>query len=149
MIDGTPMRFGTPMSSGAATGLVYMDASPHPPVVVIAGPVRPGDTPALCERVLAARRQATGDVVCDVSGVTTCDLATVDALARVRLAVLRAGGRLALRGPTPGLAALLELTGLAAESGARPSGVQPVGDAEEREPALGVEEAVETGDPPP
>ncbi|MFI7384498.1 STAS domain-containing protein [Streptomyces sp. NPDC049813] len=126
-----------------------MAASSYPALVVVAGPIRPGDTPQLCDRVRAARQRAPdGDatVVCDVSGVTSTDLVTVDALARMGLAARRAGGRLRLRDPSPELARLLALTGLAEPLGC--SGGQPLRDPEEREPPLGeVQEAVETGDP--
>ncbi|MER5947280.1 STAS domain-containing protein [Streptomyces sp. NPDC001904] len=118
-------------------------------VVVVAGPIRPADVPELCARVRAARRSDgrdggdAGDIVCDVSGVTATDLATVDALARMQLAARRAGGRIRLRDPSPQLALLLRLTGLGDALG-----IQPLGDAEEREPPLGeVQEAVESGDP--
>ncbi|MET9493284.1 STAS domain-containing protein [Streptomyces sp. NPDC006552] len=117
--------------------------------MVVAGPIRPGDTPQLCDRVRAARQRApAGDptVICDVSGVTGTDFATVDALARMQLAARRVGGRLRLRDPSPALVRLLTLTGLAEALGC--SGGQPLGDPEEREPPLGeVQEAVETGDP--
>ncbi|MEV1024426.1 STAS domain-containing protein [Streptomyces sp. NPDC050264] len=137
------------MSSAPAHGPVYVAASSSPPVVVVAGPIRPGDAPGLCDRVRAARESAPGDggatVICDVSGVTSTDLTTVDALARMQLAARRAGGRIRLRDPSPKLALLLRLTGLADALG---SGGQPLGDTEQREPPLAeVQETVETGDP--
>ncbi|MEU6391484.1 STAS domain-containing protein [Streptomyces sp. NPDC046939] len=119
-----------------------------PPVVVVAGPIRPGDASALCDRVRDARAPT---VVCDVSGVTSADLVTVDALARMQLAARRAGGRIRLRDPSPALALLLRMSGLADALGLEDgdgSGGQPLGDAEEGEPPLAeVQEAVETGDP--
>ncbi|MET8469841.1 STAS domain-containing protein [Streptomyces sp. NPDC006422] len=133
-----------------------MAASPHspesPPVVVLAGPIRPGDAPRLRERVRAVLPGAP-TVVCDVSAVTTADLTTLDALARIQLAARRAGSRMVLRDPPPGLAVLLELAGMTDVLGARPpdegtSAVEVVGDAEQREPALRVEEAVVPRDPP-
>ncbi|WP_353944380.1 STAS domain-containing protein [Streptomyces sp. HUAS MG91] len=123
-----------------------MAAFSAPSVVVVAGPIRPADVPELCDRVRAAHRGAGadgGDIVCDVSGVTATDVDTLDALARMQLAARRAGGRIRLRDPSPQLALLLRLTGLG-----EALGIQPLGDAEEREPPLGeVQEAVETGDP--
>ncbi|MFI0237130.1 STAS domain-containing protein [Streptomyces sp. NPDC016845] len=130
-----------------------MAASSIPPVVVVAGPIRPGDASALCDRVRAARERAPGrepTVVCDVSGVTSTDLVTVDALARMQLAARRAGGRIRLRDPSPALALLLRMSGLADALGLSGdgSGGQSLGDAEEREPPLAeIQEAVETGDP--
>ncbi|WP_394431123.1 STAS domain-containing protein [Streptomyces sp. SGAir0957] len=146
-----------------------MAASSTPPVVTIAGPIRPGDAAALCDRVRAARDRAPGrepTVVCDVSGVTSTDFVTVDALARMQLAARRAGGRIRLRDPSPALALLLRLSGLAdalgleatkategsdgsgVSGGSDGSGGQPLRNAEQREPSLAeVQEAVETGDP--
>ncbi|MFJ9039218.1 STAS domain-containing protein [Streptomyces sp. NPDC102406] len=125
-----------------------MAASSSSPVVVVAGPIRPGDVPQLCDRVRAALRSAPGGgptVICDVSGVTGTDLTTVDALARMQLAARRAGGRIRLRDPSPRLALLLTLAGLAEALG---SGGQPLGEAEQGEPSLAeIQEAVETGDP--
>ncbi|WP_372345932.1 STAS domain-containing protein [Streptomyces sp. KL116D] len=140
------------MSSGPPPGPEYVAASSSPSVVVVAGPIRPGDAPGLCERVLAARA-ITPTVVVDVSGVTGTDLATIDALARMQLAARRAGGRIRLRDPSPKLALLIQLAGLAgvlrAEApGADDSGVEVLRDAEQREPPLAeVQEAVESGDP--
>ncbi|WP_343245935.1 STAS domain-containing protein [Streptomyces sp. SID5785] len=135
-----------------------MAASSNPGVVVLAGPIRAGDAPQLCDRVRTALGGAPADagvrtVVCDVSAVTSTDLATLDALARMQLAARRAGGRIRLRDPSPRLALLLGITGfdgvLAAEGRAGPgSGVQVLGDPEEREPPLAeVQETVESGDP--
>ncbi|MFI7010122.1 STAS domain-containing protein [Streptomyces sp. NPDC050145] len=145
-----------------------MAASTTPSVVVLAGPIRPGDAPLLCDQVRAALGGAppgadARTVVCDVSAVTSTDLATLDALARMQLAARRAGGRIRLRDPSPRLTLMLGLTGLdgvlSAESrspgpgpspgpSAGTSGVQVLRDAEQREPpSAEVQEAVETGDP--
>ncbi|MEB8338595.1 STAS domain-containing protein [Streptomyces endophyticus] len=121
-----------------------------PPVVVLAGPIRSGDAPRLCERLHAALPGAP-TVICDVSRVTTADLATLDALARMQLAARRAGSRMVLRDPPAGLGVLLELAGMADVLGApdrEGSGVEMVRDAEQREPALRVQEAVVPRDPP-
>ncbi|MEU1017486.1 STAS domain-containing protein [Streptomyces sp. NPDC005900] len=116
-------------------------------LIHVAGPLRPADVPSLCERVAAARHGpgdgASRDVVCDVSGVTTADLATVDALARLHLAARRAGARIRLRNPAPALLSLLGLVGLAELLGLA---VEMRGHPEQREPPLGVQEAVEAGD---
>ncbi|MFD8571622.1 STAS domain-containing protein [Streptomyces sp. NPDC059639] len=123
-----------------------MAAYSSPSVVVVAGPIRPADVPGLCARVRAAHPgDGTDgrDIVCDVSGVTAADFDAVDALARMQLAARRAGGRIRLRDPSPRLVLLLRLTGLGDALG-----VQPIGDAEQREPPLGeVQEAVEADDP--
>ncbi|MEU0003022.1 STAS domain-containing protein [Streptomyces sp. NPDC006314] len=115
-----------------------MDAK-APAVLVLPGPVSRGQVPALCAEVRALLEGGGAEVVvCDVGGLGPPGLAAVDLLARLELAARRAGGRIRLRGPGPALHALLDLVGLR---------FQVEGQAEEGEPALGVEEAVETGDP--
>ncbi|WP_246201589.1 STAS domain-containing protein [Streptomyces alboniger] len=111
-------------------------------LIHVAGPLRPGDVPSLCEQVTAARH-GPGDVICDVSAVTTADLTTVDAIARLHLAARRAGGGIRLRNPAPALLALLGLVGLVELLGLV---VEMEGHPEQREPPLGVQEAVEAGD---
>jgi hypothetical protein len=59
------------------------------------------------------------------------DLAVIDALARLRLAVRRAGGRMWLEEVSPPLAELLDLAGLRREVEGQPEG---------REQAFGVQE---------
>jgi hypothetical protein len=79
-----------------------------------------------------------GVVVCDVGGVGPPGIGVVDVLARMQLAARRqGGGRIRLRRPDPALRALIDLVGLRFEV---------EGEAEQREPPLGVEEAVEPGD---
>ncbi|ATL30043.1 STAS domain-containing protein [Streptomyces formicae] len=113
-------------------------------LIRIAGPLRPGDVPPLCEQVAAARHGPGGsDVICDVTDVTTADLSTVDAIARLHLAARRAGGRIRLRNPAPALLALLGLVGIVELLGLV---VEVEGNAEQREPPRGVQEAVEAGD---
>ncbi|MEV5787279.1 STAS domain-containing protein [Streptomyces sp. NPDC052287] len=126
------------MSSGPPAGLPTVDAM-TPAVLVLPAPVTRDEVPRLCDDV-RARLAATGGgvVVCDVAGLGPPGLTTVDALARMELAARRAGGRIRLRDPAPPLRALLDLVGLRFEL---------EGQSEEREPALGVEEAVEPGDP--
>ncbi|MFH9659406.1 STAS domain-containing protein [Streptomyces sp. NPDC017248] len=115
-----------------------MDAK-TPAVLVVPGTVRREEVPALCAAVRTLLRDSgAGVVVCDVGGMGPPDLAAVDLLARLELAARRAGGRIRLRGAGPALGALLGLVGLRFET---------EGQVEEREPARGVEEEVETGDP--
>ncbi|MGW3195619.1 STAS domain-containing protein [Streptomyces sp. NPDC001118] len=126
------------MSSVCPVGLPHVDAE-TPAVLVPAGPVARDAVAALCEQV---RTRVAGDgervAVCDVAGVGPPGLGVVDLLARLELAARRSGGRIRLRDPDPALLGLLGLVGLR---------FQVEGQAEEREPPLGVEEAVETGDP--
>ncbi|MEU6590317.1 STAS domain-containing protein [Streptomyces sp. NPDC046881] len=115
-----------------------MDAE-TPAVLVLPGPVRRDEVPGLCARVRTLLEAGgAGVVVCDVGGLGPPGLAAVDLLARLELTARRAGGRILLRDAGPALHALLGLVGLR---------FQVEGQVEEREPPLGVEEAVETGDP--
>ncbi|WP_406104440.1 STAS domain-containing protein [Streptomyces sp. NBC_01003] len=117
----------------------------RPPDLAPAGPVRRGDVPHLCDQVrTACARAPARDIVCDLAAVTTADLATVDALARMQLAARRAGSGLRLRDPSPALWALLQLVGLPGLGGLV---VEMEGHAEQREIARCVQEAVESGDP--
>ncbi|WP_318201749.1 STAS domain-containing protein [Streptomyces sp. SCL15-4] len=117
-----------------------MDAKTPAVVLVLTGPVRREEVAGWCAVVREALAGGGGGiVVCDVGGLGPPGLAAVDLLARLELTARRAGGRIRLRDADPALGALLELVGLR---------FQTEGQAEEREPALGVEEAVETGDPP-
>ncbi|MEU0222963.1 STAS domain-containing protein [Streptomyces sp. NPDC006284] len=127
------------MSSRTVPGLPHVDAV-TPAVLVLPGPVSRGETPRLCDEV-RAQLEATraGVVVCDVGGLGPPGLAVVDLLARLELTARRAGGRIRLRDPDPALHALLDLVGLRFETERQ---------VEEREPPLGVEEAVEPGDAP-
>ncbi|WP_158681099.1 STAS domain-containing protein [Streptomyces viridochromogenes] len=110
-----------------------------PPVLVLPGPVTRDEVRGLSDDVRALLHGSSARVVvCDVGGLGPSGLTTVDLLARLQLAARRAGGRIRLRDPDPALRALLDLVGLRFEV---------EGQAEEREPALGVEEAVEPGDP--
>ncbi|MEW2523564.1 STAS domain-containing protein [Streptomyces sp. NPDC047071] len=131
------------MSSPHLAGPSYVAASDENPAnhMVITGPVRKDDIPALCAELDRRAGPGQGPVVCDLRGVTTADLATVEAVARLRLAARRADVGLRLRGPTPALWALLRLVGLAELC------VEVERDPEQREPPLGVEEAVEPRDP--
>ncbi|GAA3129987.1 STAS domain-containing protein [Streptomyces echinatus] len=114
-----------------------MDAK-TPAVLVLPGPVRRDEVPGFCAELRALLKGGgTGVVVCDVGGLGPPGLAVVDLLARLELTARRAGGRIRLRDADPALHALLDLVGLR---------FQMEGQVEEREPALGVEEAVETGD---
>ncbi|MGV9450730.1 STAS domain-containing protein [Streptomyces sp. NPDC003635] len=127
------------MSSARPPGLPVVDAM-TPAVLVLAGPVTKDEVTGLCDDVRALLEGApgVGVVVCDVGGLGPPGLGVVDLLARLQLAARRSGGRIRLRDPDPALHALLDLVGLRFEV---------EGDPEQREPALGVEEAVEPGDP--
>ncbi|WP_117434531.1 STAS domain-containing protein [Streptomyces triticisoli] len=128
------------MSCARAGGLQTVDAR-TPAVLVLAGPVTRDEVAGLCEDVRGLLEGTrAGVVVCDVGGLGPPGLGVVELLARLQLAARRAGGRIRLRDPDPGLGALLDLVGLSIEAERQP---------EQGEPAPGVEEAVEPGDPAP
>ncbi|MGW4195529.1 STAS domain-containing protein [Streptomyces sp. NPDC005004] len=110
-----------------------------PVVPIPPGPADPRALAGLCDRVRALLADGrTRTVVCDVGAIRAPGLGHVDLLARLELTARRSGGRIRLRDPAPALAALLALVGLRFEV---------EGQAEQGEPAGGVQEAVETGDP--
>ncbi|MCX4764570.1 STAS domain-containing protein [Streptomyces sp. NBC_01275] len=125
------------MSSARLPGLPHVDPETLP-VLVLTGPVTRDQVTGAADDVRRLLRDGSaGVVVCDVGGIGPPGLATVDLLARLQLAARRAGGRIRLRAPDPALRALLDLVGLP---------VQVEGEAEEGEPALGVEVEVESGE---
>jgi ABC-type transporter Mla MlaB component len=76
------------------------------------GPITRADLPGLCERVCALLTENEADVVlCDVTGVAP-DAVTVDALARLQLAVRRQGCRVALCHASDELLDLVAFMGL-------------------------------------
>lgn len=126
------------MSCRHPAGLPTVDAT-TPPVLRLAGPVPREAVPGLCGQVGALlRAPGTRVVVCDVGGVGPPGLGVVDLLARLQLAARRAGGRIRLRDADPALLGLLDLVGLVFET---------EGQAEQREPPLRVQKAVEPRDP--
>ncbi|MFF3861016.1 STAS domain-containing protein [Streptomyces sp. NPDC002209] len=104
--------------------------------LVLPGP-RPTarDVDGLCARLVRLYEGGATAVVCDAGAVTAADLGAVEALARLRLAAR--GRPFRVSGARPGLRALLDLVGLR----------ELLGEAEEGEPAVGVQEGVEPGDP--
>lgn len=104
-----------------------------------------------------------GDPMCDVGDVTEPDADTIDALARLQLQAVRVGFRFRFSSGCEELRDLLALTGLAdvlpceqppcdpprrAASSDSNSSVEPVGQAEQREHALRVEEERDPRNPP-
>ena len=87
-------------------------------------------------------------ILCDLARLADADLATVDALARLALRARRMGCAVNLRDPSTELLELLGLAGLGEVLPCAPaSGVEVVGQAEEREEPLRVEEERDAGDP--
>jgi hypothetical protein len=130
------------MSPGGPRRLLVVDT-----LVLAIGPsLAPADAARLAARLRAVPHgHHPAEVVCDVGAVTDPSLGDVEALARLQLAARRLGYRIRLRGASDRLRELLALTGL---DGILPLWVEPVGEAEEGEEALGVEERVDPGDPP-
>ena len=132
------------MSYAPPPGLPIVDAM-TPPVLVLRGPPPPDAVRGPCDALRALMDGGGGGgggsgrvVVCDVAGLGPAGLAAVNLLARLQLTARRSGGRIRLRDPSPALCALLDLVGLRFEMEGQP---------EQREPPLGVEEAMEPGDP--
>lgn len=91
------------------------EPQPRPAVVfVVVGPLVAADVPHLCDEAHALlHRVAIGTPVeCDVGAIGTPDTVTVDALARLQLTARRLGHRVALRGASPELRAVLRRAGL-------------------------------------
>ena len=80
-------------------------------------------------------------VVCDVAALVQPNAGTVDALARLQLALHRIGLELALRNTSDELRALLALMGLS-----EVLGVESPGQVEQREQRVGVEEETHLDD---
>lgn len=116
--------------------------------VVISGPITGAPIAGLCERVRQAlERSGAGLVVCDIGALVDPDAATVDAVARLQLTARRLGGQVRLLDACAELQELLALAGLDDVVPCAPSGLEPRGQAEEREQAGGVEEEADPGDP--
>ncbi|HEX5936969.1 MAG TPA: STAS domain-containing protein [Actinomycetota bacterium] len=120
------------------------------PRLLLDGPIARNDIPALCQRVhVLVERCAADPIPCDVGGLDDPDALTVDVLARLQLTALRRGRRLGFRDACGELRDLVEFLGLGdvlpcAGPCADASGLEPSGQSEQREQALGVEEE---GDP--
>jgi hypothetical protein len=115
----------------------------HMTFFALTGPLAPTDIPKLCERAAELLLRDDGDLVCDV-GAADPDVVTVDALARLQLVASRRGRCIRLHGASRDLKDLLAFTGLCAVVPALR--VDPVGQAEQREEVLGVEEEADPGD---
>ncbi|MEV0156019.1 STAS domain-containing protein [Micromonospora sp. NPDC050686] len=109
----------------------------------VRGSLARADIPALCADLAEVLRDRDGGVVvCDVTAVARPDVVAVEALARLLLTARRHGWRLVVSGGGDGLRELTDLLGLAGALG------EPVGQPEQREQVVGVEEVVDARDPP-
>ena len=123
------------------------------PRLVFGGPIVRDDIPALCERVQLVECCDADPVLCDVGGLDDPDVLTIDALARLQLTALRRGRRLGFRDACRELRELVEFLGLGnvlpcAAPCADASGLEPSGQPEQGEQALGVEEEADPRDRP-
>jgi ABC-type transporter Mla MlaB component len=126
-------------------------APPEPSriVFVFSGPIAPADVPMLCERVRRLLEDSDADLVfCDVGAIVEPDAGTVDVLARLQLTARRLARRVHLLDACGDLRDLLGLMGV--------TDVVPIceelrhesrGQAEQREPAGGIEEEGDPADP--
>jgi ABC-type transporter Mla MlaB component len=126
-----------------------MPPEPGTTVLVLAGPIGRADIPGLCELARVVMEGYDTDlIICDVGAIDDPDAVTVDALARLQLTARRLGRRVELRRACDELEQLLALMGLSDVLPCRgASGLDPQGQAEEREQPLGVEEERDPGDP--
>ena len=81
-------------------------------------------------------------LICDVSAVVDPDLGVVDRLARLKIAAQRADRRFRVDGACPDLVDLVDLIGVRAVLG-----IEPIGEAEQREQAIGVQEEGDPAEP--
>lgn len=107
------------------------------------------EIPKLCERLTVLLRNTRAAVVsCDVGAITDPDIATIEALVRLRLTAWRLGCDLRIHGANDRLSELLAFTGLGAVlSLGSGSVVEPRRQPEQGKEALGVEEGVDPADP--
>ncbi len=126
-----------------------LPSGPSTIVLVISGPIVRADVPGLCGRVRAALNRTHAElVVCDVSALADPDAVTVDALARLQLTARRLGRHVRLRhacGELRDLIALMGLHDVVPLYGGLP--LETRRQTEEREPAPGIEEEGDSGDP--
>jgi ABC-type transporter Mla MlaB component len=130
--------------------VAHPSMSPQPKtIVLVVDALEPGDVPDLLARMGPATVRGDARIIlCDLARLADADMATVDALARLALRARRMGCAVSLRDPST---ELLELVGLAGLGEVLPcasaSGVEVVGQSEQREEPLGVEEERDAGNP--
>jgi ABC-type transporter Mla MlaB component len=147
------------MSSGAAAGLmgegghdaVTQSSLPRQPntIVLVLDSLDPADVAPLIDHVvLGTQANAPTVILCDLAQLTDADMATVDALARLALRARRLGCSISLRDPSSELCELVAFAGLGDVLPRAPvSGVEVVGEPEQREEPRGVEEERDPADP--
>jgi ABC-type transporter Mla MlaB component len=87
-------------------------SAPQTVVFAIDGPIARSDLPRLCDQVCALLDRTGADIaLCDVTEIES-DAVSVDALARLQLAVRRRGCQARMRGASSDLLDLLAFMGL-------------------------------------
>ena len=118
-------------------------------ILLVLDSLDPADVAPLIEHVVPGAAGAPTVIVCDLAQVTDADMATVDALARLALRARRLGCSISLRDPSSELCELVAFAGLGDVLPREPdTSVEAVGEPEEREEPLGVEEEGDPADPP-
>jgi ABC-type transporter Mla MlaB component len=130
--------------------VAHPSMSPQPKtIVLVVDSLEPGDVPDLLARLGPGMVAGGASIIlCDLARLADADMATVDALARLALRARRMGCAVSLRAPSTELLDLVGLAGLGEVLPCAPgSGVEVIGQAEEREEPLGVEEERDAGNP--
>ena len=130
--------------------MAHPGMSPQPKtIVLVVDSLEPDDVPALLEPMGSGIVRGDQTIILyDLARLADADIATVDALARLALRARRMGCAVSLRDPSTELLELVGLAGLGEVLPCAPgSGVEVVGQSEEREEPLGVEEERDAGDP--
>jgi hypothetical protein len=117
--------------------------------IALVDPIDRARIPALCDRLRGVLECSGAELVlCEVGALVDPDAATIDALARMHLTARRLGCRIHFHRACGELQDLLAFVGLGE---VLPVGaalrLDPRGQAEEREHALGVEEEADPTDP--
>ena len=118
-------------------------------IVLVLDSLDPADVASLIDHVvLGTQANAPTVILCDLAQLTDADMATVDALARLALRARRLGCSISLRDPSSELCELVAFAGLGDVLPRAPvSGVEVVGEPEQREEPRGVEEERDPADP--
>jgi len=118
-------------------------------IILAVDSLDPDEVPDLIERLGPGMVRGDSTIIlCDLARLVDADIATVDALARLALRARRMGCAVTLRDPSTELLELVGLAGLGEVLPCAPaSGLEVIGQPEEREEPLGVEEERDAGDP--
>ena len=118
-------------------------------IILAVDSLDPDEVPDLIKRLGPGIVRGDSTIIlCDLARLVDADMATVDALARLALRARRMGCAVTLRDPSTELLELVGLAGLGEVLPCAPvSGLEVIGQAEEREEPPGVEEERDAGDP--